>query len=225
MYLGMLLPSVPLLVLGAAIGGAVPNVSSWSAANDRSGIGGIIYEMLRPAHGFGKFIVVMLALSSIGNIAISSYSVALNMQMLIPFFARIHRFVFIIITMAIVIPCAIKAAESWEESLQNFLAIIGYWAGCFSAVAIEELTVFRRMNFSSFDMTIWNVGSKLPSGIPALVASILSFGLVIPGMAEIWYTGPIAEKSGDIGFEMAFALTGVFYLPLRWIEIKWRGHL
>jgi purine-cytosine permease-like protein len=224
-YLGFFLPSVPLLILGAALGGAVPQVPSWAAAYEVSGVGGVFYEMLTPAGGFGKFIVVLLALSVIGNIAISMYSVALNIQMLLPFFARVPRFFFTIAVFAIMIPCSIKAAEQWEESLENFLALIGYWAGCFDAVLIQELVVFRRMDYSSYDHAIWNVGRMLPSGLAAIGASLLSFGLVVPGMAEVWYTGPIAETTGDIGFELAFVLTGLFYLPLRWLEIRIRGHL
>ncbi|KAL1879403.1 hypothetical protein VTK73DRAFT_6935 [Phialemonium thermophilum] len=224
-YLGLFTPSVPLLVLGAAIGGAVPNVPSWASAYEVSGVGGVMFEMLTPAGGFGKFIMVLLALSVIGNIAISMYSVSLNLQMLLPFFARIPRFFFTIVTMAIMIPCAIHAAEQWETSLENFLALIGYWAGCFDAVLIDELVFFRRMDFSTYDHAIWNVGRKLPSGIPAILASLISMALVIPGMAEVWYTGPIAKTTGDIGFELAFVVTALFYIPLRWLEIKWRGHL
>lgn len=222
-YAGMFLPSVPLLILGAAIGGAVPNVPSWSDAYDNLGIGGVMYEMLTPAGGFGDFILVLLALSVIGNIAISMYSVSLNMQMLLPFFAHIHRFIFIVATFAVMIPCSVRAAEAWEESLENFLALIGYWAGCFDAVLIMELVVFRKMDYGSYDHAAWNVGRRLPTGMPAMLASIISFALVIPGMAEVWYTGPIAKTTGDIGFEMAFIVTGLFYLPLRWAEIKWRG--
>ncbi|CAN8102725.1 unnamed protein product [Discula destructiva] len=224
-YLGMFLPSVPLLILGAAIGGAVPNVPSWAAAYEQLGIGGVMYEMLAPAGGFGKFVLVLLALSVIGNIAISMYSVALNLQMLLPFFARVHRFLFIVACFAVMIPCSIDAATAWEASLLNFLALIGYWAGCFDAVLIVELVVFRKMDYDSYEHAFWNVGSKLPTGVPALLASIVSFGLVVPGMAAAWYTGPIAETTGDIGFEMAFAVTAVVYLPLRWAEIKWRGRL
>lgn len=216
---------MPLLILGAAIGGAIPQVPAWASAYEINGIGGVVYEMLTPAGGFGKFIVVLLALSVIGNIAISMYSVALNLQMLVPFFARVPRFVFTVVTMAIMIPFAIKAAEAWEASLENFLALIGYYAGCFDAVLIEELVVFRRLDFATYDHAVWNVGRKLPSGIAALGASILSFGLVVPGMAEAWYTGPIAETTGDIGFELAFVVTAIFYLPLRWVEVKIRGHL
>ncbi|SPQ19937.1 a2d298bd-126c-408d-9260-45bf0d9d1fd3 [Thermothielavioides terrestris] len=224
-YAGLLLPSVPLLILGAAIGGAVPNVPAWKAAYAATGIGGVMAEMLAPAGGFGKFVLVMLALSVIGNIAISMYSVALNLQMLLPFFARVHRFAFILATMAIMIPFAIRAAEAWEESLTNFLAVIGYWAGCFDAVLIVELVAFRRMDYSTFDHAFWNVGRKLPPGIAAVAASLVSMALVVPGMAEPWYTGPIAAQTGDIGFEMAFAVTAISYLAFRWLEIRWRRHL
>lgn len=224
-YSGLLLPSIPLLILGAAIGGAVPNVPGWQAAYEATGIGGVMSEMLAPAGGFGRFVLVLLALSVIGNIAISMYSVALNLQMLLPFFARVHRFVFILVTMAIMIPMAIRAAEEWEESLTNFLAVIGYWAGCFDAVLIVELVVFRRMDYSTFDHGIWNVGRKLPPGIAAIGASVVSMGLVVPGMAAPWYTGPIAETTGDIGFEMAFVVTAISYIPFRWLEIRLSGHL
>lgn len=207
------------------MGGAVPNVPAWNDAYSVTGVGGVMSEMLAPAGGFGKFILVLLALSVIGNVALSMYSVALNLQMLLPFFARVHRFVFILVTMAIMIPFAIRAAEQWQESLTNFLAVIGYWAGCFDAVLIVELAVFRRMDYSTFDHAIWNVGRRLPPGVAAIGASLVSMALVVPGMAESWYTGPIAETTGDIGFEMAFAVTAVFYVPFRWLEIRWRGQL
>lgn len=216
---------MPLLILGAAIGGAVPNVPSWNEAYHSTGIGGVIGEMLAPAGGFGKFVLVMAALSVIGNISVSMYSVALNLQMLLPFFAKIHRFFFILVTTALMIPMAIRAAAQWEESLTNFLAVIGYWAGCFDAVLIVELLVFRRMDYSTYDHAIWNVGRKLPPGIAAVGASLVSLALVIPGMAEPWFTGPIAKTTGDIGFEMAFVVTALSYIPFRWLEIRWRGHL
>ncbi|KAH8680907.1 NCS1 nucleoside transporter [Xylariales sp. PMI_506] len=224
-YLGLLTPSVPLFILDAAMGGVVSIVDGWSDSYDAFGAGGILAEMVAPAGGFGKFILVLLALSVLGNIAISMYSVALNLQMILPLFTKIPRYVFIVVVVALMIPVAIKAAQEWEESLENFLALISYWAGCFDAVLIEELIIFRKMDFSTFDQSIWNVGSKLPSGIPALAASICSMGLVVPGMAEVWYTGPVAGTTGDIGFEMAFFITALFYLPFRWIEIKWRKHI
>jgi purine-cytosine permease-like protein len=220
----LLFPSIPLLILGAAIGGAVPQVPSWAAAYQQTGIGGVMYEILVPVGGFGKFVLVVIALSVIGNISISMYSVSLNLQMLLPCFARVHRVFFITATLAIMIPFAIRAAVAWQTSLHNFLAVIGYWAGCFDAVLLAELLAFRRGDWGDFDQTVWNVGRQLPLGLAALGASLVSMALVVPGMGEVWYTGPIAEKTGDIGFEMAFVVTAIFYLPLRWLEIRWKGH-
>jgi len=47
--------------------------------------------------------------------------------------------------------------------------------------------------------------------------------LVVPSMGQVWYTGPIARKTGDIGFEVAMAATALFYIPLRHLERHWRG--
>lgn len=224
-YFGILTPSVPLLILGAAIGGALNNVPEWKSGWEVYGIGGVMAAMLAPAGGFGKFVLVILALSVIGNIATSMYSVALCMQMMLPVFTRVPRVVFIVVALGIMIPMAIRAAEAWENSLGNFLGLIGYWAGCFDAVIIEELVVFRRMDYGSYNHAAWNVARMLPSGLAAIGASLLSFGLIIPGMDQAWFTGPFAKSTGDIGFELAFVLTAIFYAPLRWLEIKKQGRV
>ena len=66
----------------------------------------------------------------------------------------------------------------------------------------------------------------LPSGIPAIVAGLLSVALIVPTMDQVLYTGPIAAMgTGDIGFEMAFAVAGIGYLVLRWMEVRIRGGL
>lgn len=219
-YAGMAIPSILLLILGAAIGGAVPSVPEWSAAYDKNSVGGILAEMLAPAGGFGKFVVVILALSVIGNIAISMYSISLNIQMFAPFLKEVPRSIFSIITTAVLIPVSIKAAESFFDSLENFLGIISYWSASFVAVMIVEFVWFRKMDYSTYDHEVWNIGSKLPPGIAAISAGICSFALVVPSMAEVWYTGPIAKTTGDIGFEGAFVLSAILYVPFRSLEIK-----
>ncbi|KAI8679653.1 hypothetical protein NCS57_00243700 [Fusarium keratoplasticum] len=224
-YLGLSTPATPLLILGAAIGGAIPNNESWQMAWDVYGVGGVLAEMLAPAGGFGKFVLVVLALSVVGNTLNSMYSVALCLQMLLPVFTKVPRFFFIIVTMAIMIPMAIYAAAEWTTSLENFLSVIGYWAGCFDAVMIEELVVFRKRDYSSYDLEIWNKGRYLPTGLAAMGASLVSLGLVIPSMDTPWFTGPIGERIGDLGFEAAFVVTGLAYYPLRSLEIKWTGRV
>jgi purine-cytosine permease-like protein len=91
-----------------------------------------------------------------------------------------------------------------------------------SAICVEHL-YFRKGNFSLYDLEYWNVSAGLPLGAAALGASTLSFALVIPSMNQVWYKGPIARKSGDIGFEVAMVVTALCYIPLRHLEKRWGG--
>lgn len=128
-FTGQSLPTIILMILGAAIGGAVPNVPSWQKAYDVDSSGGVLAAMLQPAGGFGKFITVILAFSLIGNVGASMYTVTLNFQVLLPFLIRVPRVIWAAVTTAIVIPVAIRAAASFFASLENFLGIISYWPG------------------------------------------------------------------------------------------------
>jgi purine-cytosine permease-like protein len=96
---------------------------------------------------------------------------------------------------------------------------LGAW---FSAICVEHF-YFRRGDFSLYDLQYWNVPSRLPLGVAALGASALSFALVIPSMNQVWYSGPIARKTGDIGFETAMFVTALCYIPLRHLEKRWRS--
>lgn len=222
-YLGLFLPTVPLMVLGAAIGGAVPNNSNWAQAYDTGSVGGIFAAMLSPASGFGKFVTVVLAFSTLGNISASIYSITLNFQILLPILVRIPRAIFAIILIAVIIPVSIRAAASFFSSLENFISVISYWsAAYFSIVTIEHL-IFRKGDCASYDHAIWNVGKSLPSGVAAISAAVLSFALVIPCMSQTWFVGPLGEKTGDIGFEVALVLSAILYLPFRIAEIRVRN--
>lgn len=222
-YAGLFLPTVFLMILGAAIGGAVPNVPSWTAGYNTTSAGGVLAAMLEPANGFGKFLVVLLSLAILGNLAATMYSITLNFQLLIPWLVHIPRFVFAIVITAIVIPISITASTNFFYNLENFIGIIGYWAAAFVGVVTVEHAWFRHSDYATYDHAIWNVRKSLPSGIAALGASALSFALVIPSMAQIWYVGPIAKHTGDIGFEMAFVVTVLLYVPFRYAEIRVMG--
>ena len=91
-----------------------------------------------------------------------------------------------------------------------------------SVVLIEHF-YFRKGNFALYDIQFWNVPSQLPLGAAALGSCILSFALVVPSMSQVLYTGPIARKTGDIGFEVAMVVTALLYVPLRHLEKRWRG--
>ncbi|EGD93677.1 cytosine-purine permease [Trichophyton tonsurans CBS 112818] len=224
-YAGLCLPNIPLMILGAAIGGAVPNIPSWSSAYETGSVGGILAAMLASAGGFGKFIIVLLTFSTLGNIAASIYSISLNFQLLLPIFLRVPRAIFAIVFIAIVIPVSIRAAVSFFVSLENFAAVISYWSATFVAIIAIEHVVFRKGDYASYDTTIWNDAAALPSGVAAIAAGALSFALVVPCMLQTWFQGPIAKITGDIGFEVAIVLSGILYLPLRALEIKIRKRI
>ncbi|KAI0870545.1 permease for cytosine/purines, uracil, thiamine, allantoin-domain-containing protein [Hypoxylon argillaceum] len=221
-YTGLVVPTVPLLVLGAAIGGAIPNNPTWVEGYAKYMVGGVIDAMLKPAGGFGKFVAVLLSLSVIGNLSGSMYSISLNFQLLAPFFVRVPRFAFSVVYTAVAIPVAVYAAKSFFDSLENFIYLIAYWSAAYIAVVTVEHFVFRKADPNLYVPEHWDQPRKLPTGISAILAAGLSFGLVVPCASQVWYTGPLAATTGDIGFEVAFVLSAILYVPIRWLELKWR---
>ena len=62
-------------MIGAAFAAAAPGVPSWSAGfEDGSDMGGLIAAVLDPAGGFGKFMLVLIAVSTSSACAPTIYS-------------------------------------------------------------------------------------------------------------------------------------------------------
>ena len=101
--------------------------------------------------------------------------------------------------------------------------MMGYWVAAFISVLVLEHLYFRHADFSSYDISAWATPRALPPGIAAVSAFVLSFGLVVPCMDQVWFTGPIAKHTGDIGLEVAFVLTAILYIPFRKLEKRWRS--
>lgn len=221
MLLGVTVPSILLMILGAAIGATVPVIPDWETAYSTYSIGGIMEAMLHPAGGFGKFITVILALSVLGTPMSSGYTLSLNFQMMMPGMQRIPRILLVFVAVGIMIGVGIAAAESFMDSLQAFLGIIGYWSAGFVGVMLTEWFWFRKARPETMDPAIWNSPRQLPSGIPALAALIIPFVLVVPAMDQIWYVGPIAKVTGDLGFELELVTSILLYVPFRMIEMKY----
>jgi purine-cytosine permease-like protein len=222
-YLGTVVPTVPLMVLGAAISGAIPSIPEWETGYNDNLVGGVLAAMLSSAGGFGKFVVVVLALTLLGNIAGTMYSITLNFQTLVPWLVRVPRYVFSVVMVAIIIPVSIRAANDFFANLENFVGLIGYWSAAFVSIVVAEHWLFRKGDCEAYDHVAWNTASLLPPGIAALLAGVLSFGLIIPSMAQVWWTGPIAVTTGDIGFEIALVLPAALYVPFRRLELRWFG--
>ncbi|PPQ72986.1 hypothetical protein CVT24_000299 [Panaeolus cyanescens] len=222
-YLGFLLPIVTLQCLGAAVVVATPFVPSWEEGYSGGDVGGLLHAMLSPVGNFGKFLTVLLSLSVAANIAATFYSFSINIQVFMPFLLGVPRYVFSLVAAAVVVPVSIVGAHRFYDTIVNFLGLIGYWASAYVAIIMIEHLYFRRNDPAAYDKQNWNIPSKLPSGIAALAAGIMSFGIVIPCMHQVWYTGPIGKTAGDIGFEVAFVAAGILYFPFRYMEIRYKG--
>ena len=135
------------------------------------------------------------------------------------------HYLFAVVVTAIVIPVAITAVDDFFVKLENLIALIGYWSAAFVAiVAAEHLAFRRRAPYAvAYDATAWCDARRLPWGAAAMAAGLISFGLVVDCMDQVCWTGPVAETTGDIGFEVAFALAALAYLPLRYAERRWTG--
>ena len=218
-----MIPTASFMILGAAMAGALPANPSWTDGYNQTGIGGILAAMLHSAGGFGKFVLVVLSLSLLGNSAGTMYAITLNFQTLVPWLVHVPRYLFSIVITAIVIPVSIRAASDFFDNLENFVALIGYWSAAFVGIVAVEHLVFRKGKAAAYDASIWNNARELPWGAAAISSGVLCFGLVVPCMAQVWFTGPIAETTGDIGFEMAFVVAAILYLGLRTVEKRLSG--
>ncbi|KAH6609130.1 hypothetical protein Trco_002476 [Trichoderma cornu-damae] len=222
-YWGLLLPTVLLMVLGAAVAGAIPNNPEWQDAFDEYSVGGVLAAMLSSAGNFGKFIVVVLSLTLLGNTCGTFYAITLNFQSLAPWLFKVPRYLFAVVMTGVIIAVAITAVGDFFESLENFVSLIGYWSAAFVGIVVVEHVVFRRQDYSSYDHAIWNDAKRLPLGVAALLSGVLCFGLVVPCVDQAWYQGPIAKTTGDVGFEVAFVVSSLIYVPLRYVEIWLTG--
>lgn len=212
------------MILGAAIGGAILSNPDLSTAFDSGSTGGAMLFLLESSNigTFGKFIAVILAFTLLGNLAGTIYSISIQFQCLLPYFTRVPRWIFSILISAIIIAAAIPISKSLATALENFLALIAYWGAVYVAVVSMEHLLFRK-SAAAYDPAIWNNGAKLPMGLAAVGAIAVPFALIVLCMAVTWYTGPIARRTGDIGFEVGGVLAVVVYVPLRWAEKRWIG--
>jgi purine-cytosine permease-like protein len=182
-----------------------------------------LHAILRPAGDhFSRFLLVVLAFSVIANVSPTLYSCSLSLQVFLPFDAtlRIPRYLLSTGATAALIPLAILAASYFEVALANFLGLIGYWSAIFAAIVFVEHVVFRKARFELYDVSLWDTPSKLPPGIAALTSCAVGAALCVLCMEQVWFTGPVAKTTGDLGFELAFVAAGVAYIPFRYVESK-----
>ncbi|CAE7213747.1 unnamed protein product [Rhizoctonia solani] len=170
-YLGLLLPVTSAQLVGAAFATSFASNPSWQAGYEAAGVGGLVDVVLSPCGGFGKFLTVLLALSVIANMSPTLYSFGISAQVVLPFTAHMPRYVFSIAGTGILIPLAIVGSTRFEETLVDFLGLVGYWPSTFIAVVAVEHVAFRK--YWAYDILDWNTPGRLAPGIAALGACVV----------------------------------------------------
>src|SRR5262249_48376251 len=88
-------------------------------------VGGLLAQVLFPPLGnFGKFCLVILALSIVGNNCPNIYSLTFSLQILTHYAQYIPRFLWTFIGTIIYVAVAIPGYAHFESVLENFMLII-----------------------------------------------------------------------------------------------------
>jgi purine-cytosine permease-like protein len=226
-FWGIVLPTTFSVVIGCCLGNAALQAKypSYATAYGDHGLGGLIATVYHPS-GWSKFSLVLLTFSVLGNNVAINYSSGLSMQLLGHYFHAVPRLFWSLIFVIVVAVLAIAGQEHLSLIVSNFVSLLGYWTVSFTLILLIEDRWFRRV--MGYDLTVWDKPSKLPWGVAAvlaLLAGYLAGGL--PGMAQTWYTGPIAKhfggEGGDVGIYLSAVITLVVYPIARQIELKMAG--
>ncbi|KAF2844695.1 hypothetical protein T440DRAFT_493978 [Plenodomus tracheiphilus IPT5] len=150
-------------------------------------VGAVLFE---PLGAFGKFYVVVLALSIVAHNCPNIYSFALSVQVFGKWTQAIPRFI-------------------WTDSdfftvLDNFMVFIGCWLALYEGIPLTEHFIFRR-GFGG-DQRYTNQPDKLPLGFAAITSSCCDIAVMICGIKQPWFVGRIVRHAGkapfggDVGF-------------------------
>lgn len=186
---------------------------------------GVIVEGMRKWNGGGIFLCVILYISLITNSASTVYSFGLSLQAIAKPIARFPRYLLVLLGSIIWFVLTSVGKSGWAEVVSNFMPMIGYWSMIYFVVMVVELEFFRRRKEDEPD---WSQYLNY-NHFPFLGAAVLAFGFgvagVVIGMDQYYYVGRLAGVIGsgcEIGTLMAMGLTFISYVPLRYLEIRWR---
>jgi len=157
-------------MLGLAIATATVNNPAYAAAYEDNAIGGLLAQVLFPhLGGFGKFCLVIVALSIIGNNCPNIYSLSFSLQILTHYAQYIPRFVWTLIGTVIYCAIAIPGYSHFESVLENFMLVIAYWLAIYEGISLPEHFIFRG-GFSGYIPSEYDQPMKLPPSFAALGA-------------------------------------------------------
>lgn len=121
---GLLFPLLFTEFLGLAIATATANNPDYALAYTNDHIGGLLATVLAPLGGFGKFCLVILALSIVGNNCPNIYSLSFSLQLLSHYAQLVPRFLWTLLGTIIYVAVAIPGYSHFESVLENFMLVI-----------------------------------------------------------------------------------------------------
>ena len=156
---------------------------------------------------------------------IAIYAASLSIQQFARPLQAVPRFIWTLVVFVGILLLGIAGRDQLLTVLENFLALLGYWNTAFFVIVFTEHYLYRKGSLANYNLEAWNTPSKMPVGYAGGVAFALGIVGCVLGMVQTWYTGPIAKlvgaAGGDVGNQLAFVLTLVSYIPLRYLERKY----
>lgn len=172
---GVAFPTAFGMIAGCVLSSGLNNRDDWSEIYEDGGIGFLLQEALYPL-GFAKFILVLLVLSGINCNILNTYSAAISCQQFSRPFAMIPRVLWTLWCFGVILALALAGRDALLTYLENFLALLGYWCTSYFVIVFLEHYVFRKDDFSRYDLEGWNDPKRLPLGLAAFVTFILGVG-------------------------------------------------
>lgn len=224
--LGIAIPTSIGMIAGCCVASAMNNRPDWAKVYKDEGFGFLIQTMLYP-RGFSDFLLVLLVLSGVNANIINTYSAAISCQQFARPFARVPRFLWTFLCFGVIIALSLAGRNQLLTYLEDFLSLLGYWCTSYFIIVFSEHFIFRKGDFNNYNLEGWNNPDVLPMGLAAGTAFGLGIIAWVMGMDETWYIGPlgkmIGEYGGDVANQFTLGITGLSYIPLRYLELKYIG--
>ncbi|KAJ7790819.1 hypothetical protein B0H13DRAFT_2519661 [Mycena leptocephala] len=144
---------------------------------------------------FAKFCMVLLVLSVVANNIINVYSMGLSISVIGVWLAKVRGLSGQLLSPLSTCPSPSRIPTP-SPPPRGLYELLGYWLSIFVVVVLLEHFVFRKG-----EAPLEHRGDYI--------------GQIVVGSANPF--------GGDIGFQLSGVFTGIFYLPARYLELKYIG--
>lgn len=228
-FFGLWLPLTFTMILGAACATGTLTNARWLELYDSNSVGGLIYAILveDSLHGFGEFLCVILALSTVSNNIPNMYSVGLSAQAVWSPMRKVPRVFWTIAGNFVTLAICIPAYYDFADVMSNFMNLIGYYLAIYEAMSLSEHFIWNKGNFGAYDYENFHDKTVYPVGYAGVIGFCFGVAGCVLGMNQVWYIGVLSAKigdyGGDIGFELAASFAAVAFNIVRFFEKKYVG--